>query len=55
MKITLDIPDTSLCAAINFVYRNESGVFMIATHVADTKDLRSGEVIIMPSKENEET
>ena len=55
MKIAIDIPDTSLCAAINLVYKNESNVLMIATHTADTKELRSGEVIIMPSKEKEET
>ena len=55
MKIALDIPDTSLCAAINLVYKNESNVLIIATYTADTKELRSGEVIIMPSKEKEET
>ena len=55
MKITLDIPDTSLCAAINLVYVNETDTIMITTHTADTKELRSGEVIIMPSKNKEET
>ena len=55
MKITLDIPDTSLCAAINLVFKNESDVLMIATHTADTAELRSGEVIIMPQKNKEET
>lgn len=55
MKIILDIPDTSLCAAINLVYRNESNVLMIATYTADTAELRSGEVIIMPQKNKEET
>lgn len=55
MKITLDIPGTSLCAAISIVYVEEDGKVMIATQTADTKELRSGEVIIMPSKKKEET
>ena len=55
MKITLDIPDTSLCAAINLVYVNETDTTMITTHTADTEELRSGEVIIMPSKKKGQT
>ena len=54
MKITLDIPDTSLCAAISLVYVNKTAT-MITTHTADTEELRSGEVIIMPQKNKEET
>lgn len=55
MKIVIDIPDTSLCAAINLVYVEKDGAFMITTHTADTKELRSGEEIIIPPKEMEET
>lgn len=53
MKITLDIPDTSLCAAISLVYVEEDVRTMIATHTADTAELRSGEVIIIPRKNKE--
>lgn len=55
MKITLDIPDTSLCAAINLVYVEENVKVMIVTHTADTKELRSGEMITIPPKKEEET
>lgn len=54
MKIILDIPDTSLCAAINLVYVEEDTRVMIATYTADTAKLRSGEVIIIPQKNKEE-
>ena len=54
MKITLDIPDTSVCAVMSCVYVDEIGNNTIAMHTANAEELRSGEVIIMPSKKKEE-
>lgn len=55
MKITLDIPDTSVCAVMSCVYVDEIGNNTIAMHTANAEELRSGGVIIMPSKKKEET
>lgn len=55
MKIILDIPDTSVCAVMSCVYVDEIGNNTIAMHTAGAEELRSGEVIIMPSKTKEES
>lgn len=55
MRITIDIPNTSVCAVISCVYVDEIGNNTIAMHTANAEELRSGEVIIMPSKKKEET
>ena len=55
MKITIDIPDTTVCAVMSCVYVDEIGNNTIAMHTANAEELRSGEVIIMPSKKKEET
>lgn len=50
-KIILEIPDTSLCAAISIVYKNESNELMIITYTAETNELRSGNTIVVPKIE----
>lgn len=55
MKITLDIPDTSVCTVMSCVYVDEIGNNTIAMHTANAEELRSGKVIIMPSKKKEVT
>ena len=54
MKITIDIPDTTVCAVMSCVYVDEIGNNTIAMHTANAEELRSGEVIIIPSKKKEE-
>lgn len=51
MKITLDIPDTSVCAVISCVYVDEIGNNTIAMYTAGAEELRSGEEIIIPASE----
>ena len=55
MKIILDIPDTSVCAVMSCVYVDEIGNNTIAMHTADAEELRSGEVIIMPSRKKDKS
>ena len=55
MKIILDIPDTSVCAVMSCVYVDEIGNNTIAMLTAGAEELRSGEVIIMPQKKEEES
>ena len=50
-KIILEIPDTTSCAVISTVYRNESDDLMIVTYTAGTEELRTGETIIVPKIE----
>lgn len=38
MKITIDLPDTTRCAFVNFVYHNDNGMVMESKAV-DTADL----------------
>ena len=55
MKITLDIPDTSVSAVMSCVYVDEIGNNAIAMHTANAEKLKSGKVIIIPPKKKEET
>lgn len=48
-KVILQIPDTSLCAAISIVFKNELHDLMIVTYTAETDELRSGNVIMIPA------
>ena len=40
MKITLDIPNTTLCASVSLVFVTKSGMSMSST-IIDTNDLRT--------------
>lgn len=44
MKITLDIPDTTVCAFFDFVYFTETGLAMQG-HSIQTDELKNGGVI----------
>lgn len=55
MKITIDIPNTSVCAVMSCVYVDDMGNNTIAMRTANAEELRSGEVILVPSKKKEET
>jgi hypothetical protein len=44
MKITLEIPDTTACAFLGYVYYTNTGIEM-ATKGIDTDTIKSGEVI----------
>ena len=44
MKITVEIPDTTACVFIDYVFYENTGMSM-ASKPIDTDDLRSGKVI----------
>lgn len=50
MKITLDLPDTTRCASINYVYQN--GVYMmVGCKLLDSSDLKDGAEIKIEPKD----
>lgn len=49
MKITLDIPDNTLCAFLNYVYIDCSGMTM-GTHALQSDDLKDGNEIKINEK-----
>lgn len=50
MKITLDIPDTILCAFFNYVYRDGVSM-MIGCKLLDSSDLKDGAEIKIEPKD----
>ena len=50
MKIILDLPDTTRCAYINYVYQNGVSM-MIGCKLLDSSDLKDGAEIKIEPKE----
>ena len=50
MKITLDMPDTTRCAFLNYVYRDGVSM-MIRCKLLDSSDLKDGAEIKIEPKE----
>ena len=55
MKITLDIPDGTICAFFDFVYRGHAGGLKMQGHRMGTDDLFDGAEIIVEEIEEVET
>lgn len=53
MKITLDIPNTTLCASVALVFVTKSGMSMSST-IIDTNDLRTKSEIKIKGDEQTE-
>lgn len=51
MKITLDLPDTTRCASINYVYQNGVSM-MIGCKLLDSSDLKDGAEIKIEPKQD---
>lgn len=45
MKITMEIPDTTACAFLNYVYCTNTGMSMASRQIG-TDDIQSGKVIV---------
>lgn len=45
MKITIEIPNTTACAFLNYVYSTSTGMSMASRQI-DTDEIQSGEVIV---------
>lgn len=45
MKITIEMPDTTSCAFLNYIYGTSTGLSM-GVKTIDTDDLESGEVLV---------
>lgn len=54
MKITLDIPDGTLCAFFNFVYTTYYGGLNMQGHSIDSNELYDGAEIKIEAKELKE-
>lgn len=50
MKITIDLPDTSRCAFLNYVYQSD-GAMLISCKLLDSGDLKDGAQIKIEPKE----
>ena len=46
MKITIEIPNTTACAFLNYVYYTTSTGMSMASRQIDTDEIQSGEVIV---------
>ena len=56
MKITLDIPDSSICAFISLVYRGDYGGLTMYAQSMETKELYDGsEINVYPPVEEDNT
>ena len=53
MKITIEIPDTTSCAFLNYVYYTSTGMSMMCKLI-NTDDIQSDKVIVCNSKTLEE-
>ena len=53
MKITIEIPDTTSCAFLNYVYSTNTGMSMASRQI-DTDEIQSNTVIICNPKTLEE-
>lgn len=45
MKITIEIPDTTVCAFFDYVYYTNTGMSMASKQIS-TDDIQGGEVIV---------
>lgn len=45
MKITIEIPDTTVCAFFDYVFQTSTGMSMASKQIG-TDDIQSGEVIV---------
>ena len=45
MKISIEIPDTTVCAFFDYVYYTNTGMSMASKQIG-TDDIQSGEVIV---------
>ena len=48
MKITVDIPDGTICGNLCIVYRNRDFGMSMAADMYDTEDLKKGETFYLP-------
>ena len=53
MKVTIDIPDTTLAVFVSMMWDGFE-VYKMGTYVLDTDEIRSGKTIKLPRKEVEE-
>lgn len=57
MKITIEIPDTTVCAFFDYVYYTNTGMSMASKQIG-TDDIQRGEVIVcdttLPTEEGGE-
>ena len=51
MKITLDIPDTTICAFFDFIRITDTGRLTMQGHSIETDSLKDGAVIKIEGKE----
>lgn len=51
MKITLDIPDGTVVAFLNYVWYDENRTGYMGTHALETNDLYDGAVVVIAEKE----
>ena len=45
MKITIEMPDTTTCAFLNYIYRTDTGMSMGVKQI-DTDDLKNGNLLV---------
>ena len=45
MKVTIEMPDTTTCAFLNYIYRTDTGMSMGVKQI-DTDDLKNGNLLV---------
>lgn len=53
MRITLEIPDGAVCAILTYVESTKFGSMHLASSTLDTEDLRDGNEIKLPRREEQ--
>ena len=54
MKITLEIPDGTMCAFFNYVYTDKNWDANMACHSISTEELHKGDTIVVGAMEESE-
>ena len=49
--ITIELPDTTLCSFLNYVFVGEGGGMLMGVKLLDTNDIKAGHVTVDPKEE----